>query len=82
MKAEHCECECYNSWALRMWMLRELIDVNMTFMRAEHCECEFYASYALRMWILCELSIANVKFMRAENYESQCEYYESWALQK
>ena len=76
MRAELCECEFYESWAMWMWIFGELSIANVNFMRAEHCECEFYESWALR--ILWELSIANVNFMRAEHYE--CDFYESWAL--
>ena len=42
MGAEHCECEFYESWALRVSILSEMSIVNVNFMRAEHCECDFF----------------------------------------
>ena len=77
LRAEHCECEFYESWALRMRILWELSIVNVNFMRAELYECKFH-----------ELSFSNVNFMRHEHCEyefyelsfAHVNFYKSWTL--
>jgi len=76
MRAEHCECKFYESWASWKWILWELRFMNVSFM-----------SWAFQMWILWDMSIVNMNFMswglrmwiyiRAELCE--CGFYESWA---
>jgi len=77
LRAEHCECEFYESWVLKMRILWELSIVNMNFMRAELYECKFH-----------ELSFSNVNFMRHEHCEyefyelsfAHVNFYKSWTL--
>ena len=79
------------SWALWMWILRELSFVNVNFKRAEYYQCKFMraelsqcefsesrAEHCKCELIWAELSFVNVNFMRAVH--CQCKVYESWAL--
>ena len=79
MRAEHCECECYESWALQMWILGELGIMNVNVMGAELSECKFYESRVLQVWIVWGLSIVNENFRSAKHWECQ-QIYESLAL--